>query len=364
MVVGAARTTTILVMDDSFFVKSKRPAALMAALLAGAWTMEIRGEEAAGCVHDSVERDAAIRLQVFLDRANFSPGKITGRFGPLTSKALMFYRQSRGEVFLPPDESGEGRRSDVLDMSGLDLASVEPVLIAYRVTEADLQNIGKLPEARDAQAKLPFLPYTNPAEAIAEKFHTDVDFLVELNPGRMGCIQAGDTLMVPNVEPFDLSALRASKAEANGAKTAKEDAPSETVSDVEIQVHVEEHMLTVYEGGRLVAAFPVTVGSEETASPVGEWRVNGVATLPTFRYDERMLKYGEHSEDFHRLPPGPNSPAGVAWIALNKKGIGIHGTEDPDTVGRAVSHGCVRLANWDIVRLAARAKNGMSVVIR
>jgi lipoprotein-anchoring transpeptidase ErfK/SrfK len=351
-------------MDDSSFVKSKQQAALMVALLAGVWTMEVRGEETHGCVHDSVERDEAIRLQVFLDRANFAPGKINGRFGPLTFKALSLYRQSRGEAFLPPDESGEGRRSDIPDLSGLDLASVEPALIAYTVTEADLQNVGKLPEAREAQAKMPFLPYTNPAEAIAEKFHTDVDFLVELNPGRMGSIQAGDTLMVPNVEPFDLSALRASKAEANGPKTVKENPANETAPEVEVRVNIKEHMLTVYEGGKLVAAFPVTVGSDETASPVGEWRVNGVATLPTFRYDERMLKYGEHSEDFHRLPPGPNSPAGVAWIALNKKGIGVHGTDDPDTVGRAVSHGCVRLANWDIARLAARAKNGMSVVIR
>jgi lipoprotein-anchoring transpeptidase ErfK/SrfK len=54
---------------------------------------------------------------------------------------------------------------------------------------------------------------------------------------------------------------------------------------------------------------------------------------------------------------------GVIWIALNKKGIGLHGTNEPETIGRAVSHGCIRLANWDIVRLAQRVKSGVAVSI-
>jgi lipoprotein-anchoring transpeptidase ErfK/SrfK len=91
--------------------------------------------------------------------------------------------------------------------------------------------------------------------------------------------------------------------------------------------------------------------------------VRGVAKMPTFRYDEKMLKEGERSDDFKMLPPGPNNPVGVIWIALNKKGIGLHGTEDPDAVGRAASHGCVRLANWDIVRLAGKVKRGVAVSI-
>jgi lipoprotein-anchoring transpeptidase ErfK/SrfK len=324
------------------------------------------------------ERQDAAQLQIFLDRANFAPGKIDGRYGPLTLKALALFRESRGEIYVPPDESGEGRRSDQPDVSGLDLQSVDPVFIAYTVTEEDLKNVGELPETREAQAKTPFLPYTNVAEAIAEKFHTDVDFLVQLNPGKTGSIQAGDTLMVPNVEPFELGALRALKVDRNppapsatngavtskGPETRKEAASAAVIPAVEVNVDLKAHMLTVREGGKLVAAYPVTSGSAETASPIGEWKVNGVAKLPTFRYDERMLKLGERSDQFHRLPPGPNSPAGVVFIALNRKGLGVHGTDDPDTIGRAVSHGCVRLANWDIVRLAGWVKTGMSVSIR
>jgi lipoprotein-anchoring transpeptidase ErfK/SrfK len=54
---------------------------------------------------------------------------------------------------------------------------------------------------------------------------------------------------------------------------------------------------------------------------------------------------------------------GVVWIALNKRGIGIHGTDDPNTIGQAVSHGCIRLANWDVVRLAGRVKAGVPVSV-
>ena len=63
------------------------------------------------------------------------------------------------------------------------------------------------------------------------------------------------------------------------------------------------------------------------------------------------------------LPPGPNNPVGVVWIALNKKGIGILGTNDPDSIGRSASHGCIRLANWDIVKLAEMVKRGTNVEV-
>ena len=76
-----------------------------------------------------------------------------------------------------------------------------------------------------------------------------------------------------------------------------------------------------------------------------------------------MLKYGKRSGNFHMLPPGPNSPVGIIWIALNKKGIGIHGTNEPATIGRAASHGCIRLTNWDAAHLAQKIKPGVPVSI-
>src|SRR5438874_1997744 len=228
------------------------------------------------------EIEAATRLQVFLDRANFSPGKIDGHYSDFTLKALALYHQSRGEPASPRPPKAD----TAPDLNGIDLGSVGPVFIQYTVTEADLQNVGPL----------------------------------------------------PNGEP------------TAAAKTS-------------VKVDVKTNMLGVFEGDKIVAAYPVTVGSAQTATPIGEWNVRGVAKLPSFRYDEHMLKRGERSKNFHMLPPGPNSPVGVVWIALNKRGVGIHGTDEPNTIGQAVSHGCIRLANWDIVRLAGRVKAGVPVSV-
>ena len=122
-------------------------------------------------------------------------------------------------------------------------------------------------------------------------------------------------------------------------------------------------MLGVFQGDKLVAAYPVTIGSAHTASPIGEWKVSRITKMPTFRYDKEMLQHGKRSGNFHLLPPGPRNPVGVMWIALNKKGIGIHGTNTPDSIGHAASHGCIRLANWDVVRLATKIKPGDRVSI-
>jgi lipoprotein-anchoring transpeptidase ErfK/SrfK len=372
------------------------------------------------------EIEAATRLQVFLDRANFSPGKIDGHYNDFTLKAMALYRQSRGEATASPQDYGtttqqdqgteeaksEGRKSDARDprpevtekkgakqkqssappkpdtapdLSGIDLASVNPVFIQYTVTDADTQNIAPVPRGESAavaaaKAKLPALPYRDVGQEIAEKFHCDEKFLGELNPGKNGAtLKPGDQLRVPNVEPFELEAVKNLKPgselradAANEMPDEAETAPSETspspagdaTSSVRIKVDVKTNMLGVFEGDKIVAAYPVTVGSGEMPTPIGEWKVRGVAKFPTFRYDEKMLKSGERGKDFYILKPGPNNPVGVIWIALNKRGIGIHGTDEPDMIGKVASHGCIRLANWDIVRLAERVKAGVPVEVK
>ena len=122
-------------------------------------------------------------------------------------------------------------------------------------------------------------------------------------------------------------------------------------------------MLSVFDAEKLIAAYPVTVGSQHTASPIGDWKVMRITKMPTFRYDKEMLQHGKRSGNFYLLAPGPRNPVGVMWIALNKKGIGIHGTNEPDSIGRAVSHGCIRLTNWDVARLATKIKRGDSISI-
>src|SRR5881409_3964500 len=326
--------------------------------------------------------EAAARLQIFLDRANFSPGKLDGTYNEFTWKALGLYRQSRGEQPQPPPVKGRSKSNVTPDVTGLDLDSVGPVFVSYTVTDADLANVGPLPSGVAAQAKLRFLPYRDAADAIAEKFHSDVHLLEHLNPGKMKTIKAGDQLKVPNVEPFELGAVKEIKpgSEINAQpaneveyqpesqsenadknnQPKKDEAPS---APIVIKIDTKINMLGVLQGEKLIAAYPVTIGSAHTASPIGEWKVRGIAKMPIFRYDKEMLQHGRRSGNFNLLPPGPRNPVGVMWIALNKKGIGIHGTNEPGSIGHAASHGCIRLANWGVVRLATKIKSGYSVSI-
>jgi lipoprotein-anchoring transpeptidase ErfK/SrfK len=323
----------------------------------------------------TAEIEAASRLQVFLDRSNFSPGKIDGRYNEFTRKALSLYRESRGQQpQATPAQSGR-HANGAPDVSGLDLAGVDPVFISYTVTDADVQTVGQLPSHVPEQAKLKFLPYRDVADAIAEKFHSDIHFLEQLNPGKLKGLKAGDQVKVPNVEPFELASVKDIKPGSETASQAANEVedqsetqtptPGESAGprNVSIKVDTKTNRLGVFEAEKLIAAYPVTIGSAHNMSPIGEWKVRGISKLPTFRYDKEMLEHGERSGNFHMLPPGPRNPVGVMWIALNKKGIGIHGTNDPGSIGRAASHGCIRLANWDVVRLATKIKTGDKVSI-
>jgi len=324
---------------------------------------------------NKAQTEAATRLQVFLDRASFSPGKIDGRYNDVTLKALALYRESRGEQPQAPPSKSKAKPNLPPDVNGLDLGSVEPVFVPYTVTDADLQSVGQLPVSVPAKAKLKFLPYRDPADAIAEKFHCDIHFLEQLNAGKLKGIKAGNQLTVPNVEPFELASVKdiqPGSETASQAANELEDQPETTASNsgesgatrnVSAKVDTKTNMLGVFEAEKLIAAYPITVGSARTTSPIGDWKVRGIAKLPRFRYDKEMLEHGERSGNFYMLPPGPRNPVGVMWIALNKKGIGIHGTDDPGSIGDAVSHGCIRLANWDVVRLATKIKQGDNVSI-
>src|SRR5262249_29230056 len=230
------------------------------------------------------------------------------------------------------------------DVSGFDLAGVGPAIVPYTVADADFKNIGPLSSAVAAQAKLKFLPYRDAAEALAEKFHCEVHFLDNLNPVKTKQMKAGDQLMVPNVETFELAGVKDLKPGSEVGAPAANDLPDDANPGnhkpvpattersggperpaVSVKIDTKTNMLGVFEADKLVAPYPVTIGSAQTTSPIGEWKVSRITKLPTFRYDKQMLKHGERSGNFHILPPGPNSPVGVIWIALNKKGIGLHG---------------------------------------
>jgi lipoprotein-anchoring transpeptidase ErfK/SrfK len=288
-------------------------------------------------------RDVTTQLQIFLDQQLFGPGKIDGAPGEFVTKALKRYQRSRG---LP--ETG------VVD-ENIPLDSVFPVYTHYTIQESDRKYVGDLPRAPQEQAKKKYLPYTSLLEFISERYHCSLEFLIRLNKGRkMYSLKPGDEVRVPNVEPFKLEEV---------PETGSLEELPQYVERV-ITVHRSEKMLDLHEGERLLCSLPITPGGGKLPTPAGTWKIVGIAAMPTFRWDKSVLMTGKRSEKFYMLPAGPRNPVGVLWCGLNKPGIGIHGTNSPYNIGRTASHGCMRVANWDVVRLSKMITKGMTVVIK
>jgi lipoprotein-anchoring transpeptidase ErfK/SrfK len=290
------------------------------------------------------QRDDALQLQVMLDRAGFSPGAIDGRMGMNTKKALEAY-QKNGNAGAP---SGEA-------------------LTSYTITAEDAAGpfIDRMPTDMMEMSKLPGLGYTSLVEALAERYHTTPQFLQQLNRGVQ--FTAGQQIQVPNVEamaipvapaePPKQSAARGRNASPNAAP------PTPSKPDVVVTVSKATSAATVTDAaGKVIFYAPVTTGSEHDPLPMGDWKVNGVQLNPTFRYNPDLFWDAEPSHTKATIPPGPNNPVGLVWIDISKPHYGLHGTPEPSTIGRTESHGCVRLTNWDALRLAALVKPGTRVV--
>ena len=294
--------------------------------------------------------DDTTRLQIFLEHENFAPGKLDGRPGEFTRKALARYAVATHRD-LPPVGPAL--------LAALPAARAVQPYARYTITAGDLAGVGPVPDDHVAQGKLKALPYASVSELLAERFHAERDFLRRLNPGMdLDRLAAGDPVRVPNVaDPLYVGLGLALRPDGHTLAPRPEFRPRV------VMVHTKEKMLDVLEDGRLLASFPITPGSTSLPAPPGVWKIETMASLPFFRYDESMLQHGVRSANFVNLPPGPNSPVGVMWMGLDRPGIGLHGTNNPETIGRAASHGCIRLANWDAVKLSQMLTVGTSVHI-
>ncbi|HEY5812110.1 MAG TPA: L,D-transpeptidase family protein, partial [Terrimicrobiaceae bacterium] len=233
---------------------------------------------------DRKQIEEATRLQVFLDNSNFGPGKIDGNYGEFTRKAVMLFKRSHGQA----DSVAQDSKTPI-DTTGLDLTGIDPVFTTYMINEEDIESVGELPSGPAEQAKAKWLPYRSVAEAVAEKFHCDISFLKELNPTITEKFKEGDKVTVPNVKPFKLSEVKALEPGSEAASIvanelgeqdekgqsetggAAEEVYEEKTPPLSLYISTKEKILEVHDGEKLVAAFPVTVGSQDTASPIGQW---------------------------------------------------------------------------------------------
>lgn len=119
-----------------------------------------------------------------------------------------------------------------------------------------------------------------------------------------------------------------------------------------VLVSIPDRKLAVLEDGNVIAQFPVAVGAAVSPSPTGEFAVTRRLTNPTY-YREGVV-----------IPPGKDNPIGTRWVGLSEKGYGIHGTNAPQSIGHAASHGCIRLRNRDMEQLFTMLRVGDAVEIR
>ena len=289
------------------------------------------------------KREITAQLQIFLDQQLFSPGMIDGKVGKFLTNAFKRWQHAHA---LP--ETG------VID-ENVPLDSVYPVYTFHTVAKEDMKFVGDLPGKTAEQARRKFLPYAAYIDFVAERYHSSPDFLKRLNPGvRFGNLNPGDQVRVPNVAPFKVEDMP-----PTGNLPAQEEYKTR-----HIVITRRETILELFDGDKLIAAIPIAPGSPAHPTPPGHWRILGIASMPTFRWDAGVLNRGVRTSNFYMLPAGPRNPVGVAWIGLNKPGIGIHGTNNPYSIGTFASHGCMRTANWDISRISHMVTPGVQVEIR
>jgi lipoprotein-anchoring transpeptidase ErfK/SrfK len=273
-----------------------------------------------------------IKAQVLLDRAHFSPGEIDGKFGDNFKKALMAFAAAQGF-------NSKGELTDEI-WQKLRATSPDPVLTKYTISNDDVGGpfVRSIPTKLEKMKDLPVLAYTSPREKIAEKFHMSQELLSALNP-KQKFDTANETIIVANIVE-------------NGAP--------ERAARVEVDKNAQ--VLKLFgRDQQLLATYPVTVGSTEKPAPTGRLKITHISKNPTYRYNPKYEFKGVRTTKPFTIKPGPNSPVGLVWIGLSGEGYGIHGTADPSKVSKTASHGCIRLTNWDALRVASAVTKGTPV---
>ena len=338
------------------------------------------GEQAQPSELPDAEERPIMQVQVVLDRVGFGPGVIDGKMGMSTENALRGFQEAN-------DLETTGKLDEATKSALADWERIPATRVVTIPASWGEESYIDMPEDVAEKAKLERLGYASLDERLAERFHTTVEVLKQLNPNGQPAtaadvqgpnpqptptpdiarpdgqepsyFQAGQQIRVPNIGGDRIAP--GSIDDGNWQRTLASLGVGTEQPEVDrIVVSKAGKTLKAYRGDELVALFTVSSGSSEFPLPIGEWDILGEAYNPPYSYDPEVL--GEGEGETYTLAPGPNSPVGVVWIDLSKEHYGIHGTPDPETIGRAQSSGCVRLTNWDAARLAGMVSQSTQVI--
>jgi lipoprotein-anchoring transpeptidase ErfK/SrfK len=285
------------------------------------------------------------KAETLLDRAHFSPGEIDGLDGDNFRRAVRAFQETKSLTVTG--------NLDADTWNALASNDTAPVLKTYTTSDADVSGpfTKVIPTNLEEMARLPGLSYTGPLAELAEKFHMAQSLLRRLNP-LADFERAGTEIFVADVPEMNLRP---------GRHTFEVVQPNNDKAPIAATIVVDKpaHNVRAYDReGRLLGYYPATMGSEEKPAPSGVFKVRGVTWNPEYHYDPKFAWKEVKTKQKLTVPPGPNNPVGLVWIDLTAPSYGIHGTPQPEEIGKTESHGCIRLTNWDAVDLAAMVRPG------
>ena len=279
--------------------------------------------------------ETILEAQIALVRQGISPGSIDGQAGSQTRAALVAFQKKRGLI-----------ATGLLDGQTKELLLIaEPIMTNYAVTREDLGRLMPLPHSWLDKSKQPRLDFENVLKLLGEEAFSNPRLIRALNSNvNWNQMALGAQVTLPRVYYPPIAAKAAF-----------------------VKISLRQCVLEAFDSEtNLLVHFPCSIGRLAEKRPAGELHVTTIIADPNYTFDPAVFPESPEAQTVGRklvLPPGPNNPVGVVWIGLDRPGYGIHGTPAPEQVGRTESHGCFRLANWNVRCLAKLVWVGIAVKV-